>query len=97
MSASQHQSPEGLERPASRSTVSISTMFDIGQTYADLIPRFLYTLFLAIDACFRLKCCLVLSEKKDPGLGTGWAFFLKDNDMLAAGLSYKTNKLRVFE
>ncbi|KAJ7817572.1 hypothetical protein B0H13DRAFT_2379555 [Mycena leptocephala] len=40
--------------------------------------RFLYILYIAIDACFRLKRRLVSSEKKDPGLGTGWAYFTED-------------------
>lgn len=37
--------------------------------------RYLYALFLAIDANFRLKRKNVSSEEKDPGLCTGWAFF----------------------
>ncbi|KAJ7242248.1 hypothetical protein C8J57DRAFT_1557922 [Mycena rebaudengoi] len=37
--------------------------------------KFLYALFLAIDANFRLKRKDVSSEEKDPGLGPGWAFF----------------------
>ncbi|KAJ7779971.1 hypothetical protein B0H16DRAFT_1299968 [Mycena metata] len=37
--------------------------------------RFLYVLFLALDACFRLKRRLVSSELRDRGLGTGWAYF----------------------
>ena len=40
--------------------------------------RFIYTLFLALDACFHLKHLLVLSEKKDPGLGTGLAYLVED-------------------
>jgi hypothetical protein len=40
--------------------------------------RFLYALFLAIDACFRMKRRLVSSEKKDPGLGTGLGSFVED-------------------
>ncbi|KAJ6480697.1 hypothetical protein C8R47DRAFT_1218545 [Mycena vitilis] len=40
--------------------------------------RFLYILFVAIDACFRLKRRLVSSEAKDPGLGTGWSYFTED-------------------
>ncbi|KAJ7938922.1 hypothetical protein B0H13DRAFT_1851094 [Mycena leptocephala] len=36
---------------------------------------FLYALFLALDANFRLKRKDVSSEEKDPGLGTGLAFF----------------------
>jgi hypothetical protein len=35
-------------------------------------------MFIAIDACFRLKRCFVLSEAKDPGLGTGWSYFVED-------------------
>jgi hypothetical protein len=38
----------------------------------------LYTLYFAIDACFRLKRRLVSSEAKDPGLGTGWSYFTED-------------------
>lgn len=41
-------------------------------------PRFLYMLILALDACFRLKRRIVSSEKKDPGLGTGWGYFVED-------------------
>ncbi|KAF8163893.1 hypothetical protein K438DRAFT_1985004 [Mycena galopus ATCC 62051] len=40
--------------------------------------KFIYTLFLALDACFRLKRGLVSSELKDPGLGTGWAYFVEN-------------------
>jgi hypothetical protein len=40
--------------------------------------RFLYVLILALDACFRLKRRIVSSEKKDPGLGTGWGYFVED-------------------
>ncbi|KAJ7593173.1 hypothetical protein C8J56DRAFT_1045621 [Mycena floridula] len=37
--------------------------------------RFIYTLFLAMDACFRLKQKIVSSDEKDPGSGTGMAYF----------------------
>ncbi|KAJ7792665.1 hypothetical protein B0H14DRAFT_3094155 [Mycena olivaceomarginata] len=40
--------------------------------------RFIYTLFLALDAGFRLKRGLVSSELKDPGLGTGLAYLLEN-------------------
>ncbi|KAJ6479437.1 hypothetical protein C8R47DRAFT_1218996 [Mycena vitilis] len=36
---------------------------------------FIYALYLAIDANFRLKRRDVSTEAKDPGLGTGWSFF----------------------
>ncbi|KAJ7670794.1 hypothetical protein DFH06DRAFT_1267265 [Mycena polygramma] len=41
--------------------------------------RYLYILFIAIDACFRLKWRLVSSEAKDPGLGTGLSYFMEDH------------------
>ncbi|KAJ7472830.1 hypothetical protein FB451DRAFT_1134413 [Mycena latifolia] len=37
--------------------------------------QFLFALFLAMDANFRLRRKDVSSEEKDPGLGRGWAFF----------------------
>ncbi|KAK7046263.1 hypothetical protein R3P38DRAFT_2507036 [Favolaschia claudopus] len=36
--------------------------------------QFIYALFVAIDANFRLKRKDVSTEEKDPGLGNGWAF-----------------------
>ncbi|KAK7018729.1 hypothetical protein VNI00_018289 [Paramarasmius palmivorus] len=39
---------------------------------------FIYTLFLAVDACFRLKRKMVSSEATDPGLGTGWSYMVPD-------------------
>ncbi|TDL13692.1 hypothetical protein BD410DRAFT_686190, partial [Rickenella mellea] len=40
--------------------------------------RFLCTQIVTIDACFRLKRRNVSSRAKDPGLGTGWAYFVED-------------------
>lgn len=37
--------------------------------------RALYILFIAVDACFRLKRLAKSSEAKDPGLGNGWAYY----------------------
>ncbi|KAJ7294021.1 hypothetical protein C8J57DRAFT_1211390 [Mycena rebaudengoi] len=48
--------------------------------------RFLYILFLALDGCFRMKCGLVSSEIKDPGLGMGWAY-------VTEGVPYRDNLL----
>ncbi|KAJ7736633.1 hypothetical protein B0H16DRAFT_1466534 [Mycena metata] len=39
--------------------------------------KFLYILFLALDACFRLKRRLVSSELKDPSLGAGWSYIVE--------------------
>ncbi|KDQ23709.1 hypothetical protein PLEOSDRAFT_1048587 [Pleurotus ostreatus PC15] len=40
--------------------------------------KFLYTLFLALDACFRLKRRIVSSVEKDPGLGIDWSYFVEN-------------------
>jgi hypothetical protein len=36
--------------------------------------RFIYALYLALDANFRLHWKDVSSEERDPGLSKGWAF-----------------------
>ncbi|KAJ7821404.1 hypothetical protein B0H13DRAFT_1660306, partial [Mycena leptocephala] len=38
--------------------------------------RFLYALYLALDANFRMRRKKVSSEAKDPSLGEGWSFFV---------------------
>ncbi|KAJ7155748.1 hypothetical protein C8R46DRAFT_910450 [Mycena filopes] len=40
--------------------------------------RHLITLYIGLDACFRLKRRLISSELKDPGLGTGWAYMVEN-------------------
>ncbi|KAJ3725420.1 hypothetical protein C8R42DRAFT_718938 [Lentinula raphanica] len=40
--------------------------------------RFKYWLYLAEDACFRLKRRLVSSIEADPGIGTGSSYFVED-------------------
>jgi hypothetical protein len=40
----------------------------------------LYTVFLAIDANFRLKRKNVSSDEADPALGNGWAYFVEEKD-----------------
>ncbi|KAJ7160837.1 hypothetical protein C8R46DRAFT_1164534 [Mycena filopes] len=49
-----------------------------GWENAPLEQRFLYTLFLALDACFRLKRRMISSDLRDPGLGTGWSYFVEN-------------------
>ncbi|KAJ7740358.1 hypothetical protein B0H16DRAFT_1729058 [Mycena metata] len=44
---------------------------------APVADQFLYILFLALDACFRLKRRLVSSELKDPPLGSGWSYLVE--------------------
>ena len=41
--------------------------------------RFLYRLFIALDACFRLKRRLIGNDRTDPGLGTGFTYFVEWN------------------
>ncbi|KAG1793209.1 uncharacterized protein HD556DRAFT_1432380 [Suillus plorans] len=40
--------------------------------------RWLYGLFLAIDANFRLKRRMVSKDSADPGLSNGWAYFVEE-------------------
>ncbi|KAJ7058598.1 hypothetical protein C8F01DRAFT_945247, partial [Mycena amicta] len=37
----------------------------------------LYVIFIAMDACFRLKRRMVSSERRDPALGGGWAYMVE--------------------
>ena len=43
----------------------------------------IYRLYLAIDANFRLKRRLVSSEEADPSLSDGWAYFVKQESYKA--------------
>ncbi|KAF7327504.1 CxC2 domain-containing protein [Mycena kentingensis (nom. inval.)] len=53
--------------------------------WAEVEPqdRYLYTLYIAMDACFHLKRRLVSSWARDPGLGTGWAYMIAPGPYLA--------------
>ncbi|KAG1834036.1 hypothetical protein DFJ58DRAFT_735912 [Suillus subalutaceus] len=42
------------------------------------IPAWMYSVFLAIDANFRLKCRAISSDSKDPGLSSGWGYFVDE-------------------
>jgi hypothetical protein len=56
----------------------------------DGFDRWLYTLYLAIDANFRLKRKTVSSDVADPGLSRGWAYFVEENKFKAHLAEYKT-------
>ncbi|KAH7905178.1 hypothetical protein BJ138DRAFT_1231765, partial [Hygrophoropsis aurantiaca] len=45
---------------------------------APLEKRWLYSLFVAIDANFRLKRKIVSKDSVDPSLGKGWAYFVEE-------------------
>ncbi|KAJ8503496.1 hypothetical protein ONZ45_g10817 [Pleurotus djamor] len=42
-----------------------------------LHKNFMHTLYIALDACFRLKRRIISSSEKDPGLGVGWSYFVE--------------------
>ena len=44
------------------------------------LSRWLYALFLAIDANFRLKRRMVSKDSVDPGLSRGWAYFVDETE-----------------
>jgi hypothetical protein len=46
--------------------------------YSQLCGRWLYTLFLGIDANFRLKRLNVSSQERDPGLNHGFAYVVDE-------------------
>ncbi|THU98424.1 hypothetical protein K435DRAFT_818886 [Dendrothele bispora CBS 962.96] len=54
---------------------------------ASIEERFKYFLFLAMDACFRLKRRMVSSEARDPALGSGWSYMVEDKPFRAYLLS----------
>ncbi|KAG1759135.1 hypothetical protein EDD22DRAFT_981161 [Suillus occidentalis] len=52
-------------------------------TYVSPNQRWLYSLFLAIDANFRLKRRFVSNDVKDPGLSRGWGYFVEEQQYKA--------------
>ena len=54
--------------------------------------RWLYSLFLAVDANFRLK--LKDRKIKDPEIGSGWAYFVENNQYIKH-VSQKTEDVEV--
>ncbi|KAK7041549.1 hypothetical protein VNI00_009136 [Paramarasmius palmivorus] len=49
---------------------------DDWETSTPLSKQFLYHKFISLDACFRLKRRKISTEKKDPGLYTGMAYYV---------------------
>lgn len=45
--------------------------------------RWLYALFVGIDANFRLKRKVVSGDIVDPGLSKGWAYFVNEKEYKA--------------
>jgi hypothetical protein len=77
VSTAQKKCPWGLSRCRLKWTVcfppSTHPIVNLQVTY-----RWLYSLFLAIDANFCLKRCLVSNNIKDPGLSCGWGYFVEE-------------------
>lgn len=56
------------------------------------LRRWLYRLVLGMDANFRLKNRLRGGSKTDPGLGTGWAYFVPDKQYREHILNHVTQE-----
>lgn len=72
----------GLAKDASGRTVHFPCLIgtDLLNTFFFFLLRHKFTLYLGVDACFRLKRRLVSNELKDPGLGNGWAYMVEDTE-----------------
>ncbi|PPQ85803.1 hypothetical protein CVT26_004590 [Gymnopilus dilepis] len=55
-----------------------------GWENAPVAMRYLYTMFICMDANFRLKNQLVSNYSQDPGLGIGWAYMYKTDHLPSA-------------
>lgn len=45
-----------------------------------MVSRYLHTLFIGLDANFRLKRRNISSSAADPSLSKGWAYFVNEDD-----------------
>ncbi|KAJ8495283.1 hypothetical protein ONZ45_g12926 [Pleurotus djamor] len=68
--------PRDWARATPLALMHVFAMFVIDDIWTDRESRFLYTVFLSIDANFRLKNRLRNVENADPGLHTGLAYFV---------------------
>jgi hypothetical protein len=57
--------------------------------------RWLYALFVAIDANFRLKRRIVSKDSTDPGLSRGWAYFVDETAYKAYLLDHSSKPQEV--
>ncbi|KAG1877639.1 hypothetical protein DFJ58DRAFT_712348 [Suillus subalutaceus] len=58
----------------------------LGWETSEVKHKWLYGLFLAIDANFRLCCCNKSSEEVNPSLSKGWGYFVEET-----GFKYKSS------
>ncbi|KAF7305707.1 CxC2 domain-containing protein [Mycena chlorophos] len=82
--AEKSQTSSRPANPPRRRTTSTNTkstrVKSSGRNGGDMCPRFLYALLLALDANFRLKNRIRANEHQDPSLGSGWGYFVEDED-----------------
>ena len=71
---------------------SSATLCPYCQPKLNPVRRWLYTLFLAVDANFRLK--LKNRGINDPDIGSGWAYFV-ENQQYTKHVSQNTNDVEV--
>ena len=62
----------------------------MSQCVSHRTARFLYTQFLSLDACFRVKHFDVSSETKDPIIDDGLAYFVPDKPYKELVKKYKS-------
>jgi hypothetical protein len=73
MPQSGRESSGGLGKRRTRAKVCVCFAGGLSLTYR----RFLYTVFWAIDACFRLKRKKISSWLADPSIQDGWLYFVR--------------------
>lgn len=54
------------------------------------MSSWIYSLFSAFDANFRLKCLNVSNDKRDPGLNNGYAYLVEERSFKAFLAMYNT-------
>ncbi|KAJ6458733.1 hypothetical protein C8R45DRAFT_1109846 [Mycena sanguinolenta] len=64
-------------KPPDRYHKGRATAYSVSGVEGTQQGEVLYTIYIALDACFRLKRQLVSSELKDPDLGSGWAYMVE--------------------
>lgn len=75
MPTTRHESTPGLVDSTTITKVSrLSRQFLLDSP----LSSWLYRVFLAIDANFRLKRKNVSSDSADPAMGDGWAYFVEE-------------------
>ena len=68
-----------MARSSSINKVILSvTLLPVGSIHPQTF-RFLYSLFLYMDANFRLQNRMRSSDEKDPALGPGWSYFVNSD------------------